>query len=134
MPQLSLIVLVALIGLLMVRAVATGLWGWGAASTSRADNPGDFYFLLILFGLVGACELARLVYHYRVGEVPNWPITEILFGALAAQALVKSLRSGEALDPAFSRREEPVQYWAIVAMLVAVIGGLAWMAVRTLSR
>lgn len=113
-------------GFLFAKALTTGTVTWGKECFSRKANPGDFYFVLGLFGLIATALVATFVYEYRFGDAPSWPISVIVVGGVTARALVASLRSGEALDPAFSRREEPLQYWGLIAFLIAVLLATAW--------
>lgn len=131
----SLVALTFLVwtGFLAVKAVTTGTVTWGKESFSRTGNPVDFYFVLGLFGLVATAFVAAFVYEYRFGEAPHWPIGAILFGGIVARALVKSLQSGEALDPAFTPRDEPVQYWGLVAILFAVLLSQVWLVLDMLG-
>ena len=110
-----------------VKAVTTGTVTWGKESFSRTGNSVDFYFVLGLFGLVATAFVAAFVYEYRFGEAPHWPIGAILFGGIVARALVKSLQSGEALDPAFTPRDEPRPVLGVGRNFVrgAAVAGLA---------
>ena len=126
------IALVAWVARSIARAIATGVWTEGATAIARADRPGEFYFSILIYGLFAAGVAAVAVYQYRTGETPHWPIAAIVVGGVTARALVASLQSGEALDPAFSRREEPLQYWGLIAFLIAVLLATAWNALDLL--
>ena len=105
----------------IVRALRKGRVGFGHQTVDRASEPTKFNFYLCLMLLVGVL-LAIEVALGRLGDGQRSPLTSnasnLLIGAIAGFYFWKALVSGEALDPAFSKVHEPVQYWAIVSLLL----------------
>lgn len=100
----------------VARALRTGRCGYGSAAVVRATDPAHFWYLTAIFAALSAALAVRL-FDPRAGSgtVP------ILLALSFAYYPLRWLRTGEAgwEHALFSRREEPLEYWLIVAAVAA---------------
>jgi hypothetical protein len=134
--ELILIVVCGVFVLLQVvdlsRALLTGRIGFGEGAVTRAGNPDEFWPNTVLTAL-SIPVFSWLLYCLIQGDPPRPgepDPTEIGFVAMLALLLVRFLIRGTASagGTPFSRKEEPTQYWIIIALTVAALCLVAWMA------
>lgn len=114
------------------RAVLTGRMGFGQNALTRSDDPDEFWPNAVLT----ACSIPlfswlaqRLIEGAPPGPGELNP-TELVSVAMLAFLLIRFLMRGTASvgGTPFSRTEEPTQYWIIIALIVAGICVVGWVA------
>ena len=134
--DLFLIVMFGLLVLLHVvelgRALLTGRMGFGGNAISRAGDP-DRFWAEAAFTALSIPVLSWLLLRSIQGDPPGPGETDpfqFLLAAMLAFLLLRFLLRGTASagGTPFSRKEEPTQYWIIIALTVAALGLVTWMA------
>jgi hypothetical protein len=116
------------------RAVLTGRMGFGQNALTRSGDPDEFWPNAVLT----ACSIplfSWLLQRLIEGDPPGpgeLNPTELVSVAMLAFLLVRFLLRGTASagGTPFSRKEEPTQYWIIIALTVAALAVLTWIALR----
>jgi hypothetical protein len=107
---------VALLLAMIARAIVAGRHGWGSHTIVRSMEPARFHLQLGLLALI----ILVFAVQYSIEDTRELPWSSLLLGGYAGFHFGKALFTREAIDPAFSRSDEPCQYWLIVAVLLAL--------------
>jgi hypothetical protein len=109
----------------LVRALRTGRAGYGSAAVARASDPSHYRFsIALLAAMAGA--IAVLMVDFRLGSAA----VQLQLVLSVAYYPWLWLRTGEAgwETALFSRRDEPLQYWLLVAPLTLAIAAATALA------
>jgi hypothetical protein len=126
--------LIAVYCVVLGRALVTGRLGFGAHAVLRTDDPARFWIEAAM-SVAAAAMLVHILLRDPVNGVPRYDDagwSNFMLAAMLAFLLVRFLLRGTASagGTPFSRKEEPTQYWIIIALTVAALGVVTWFALR----